>query len=173
MAYMSQENKKKIAAELKKIIPSTWKWSLRVRHHSTLSLTITRADIDLYTLHSAAPENKGSYIQVNEYYLANQYKGEALAILTDISNAMNAGNHDRSDPQTDHFDVGWYTDINIGDFERPFTFAPSSRTPYVPQQTAAPTPEEAPARIKPFTMPAYLDAVQNPCRWYVTHAGNC
>lgn len=140
---MSQENKKKIAAELKKIIPSTWKWSLRVRHHSALSLTITRADIDLYNEHSATPENKGSYIQVNEYYLANQFKGEALAIMEDISAAMNAGNHDDSDAMTDYFNVGWYTDINIGGFERPFVFSPSSRAPYVPQtKTAVPEPSK-------------------------------
>ncbi len=178
MAYMSQENKKKIAAELKKIIPSTWKWSLKVRHHSTLSLTITRADIDLYTQHSAKPEDKGSYIQVNEYYLSSQYKGEALAILEDINAAMNAGNHDNSDAMTDYFDVGWYIDINIGGFKRPFTFVPSNRKPYVPKPE--PSPEVAaifaPKPVLPVKIIAHA-AMSNDfrpnTRSWPTAAGNC
>ena len=47
MAYMSQENKKSIAVNLKTVIPASWKWSLSVRHHSTLVLTIASAPIDL------------------------------------------------------------------------------------------------------------------------------
>ena len=34
---------------------------------------------------------------------------------------MNDGNHDRSDPQSDYFDVGWYVDVNIGKWNKPYT----------------------------------------------------
>jgi hypothetical protein len=34
--------------------------------------------------------------------------------------AMNDGNHDRSDIQTDYFDVGWYVDVNIGRWNKPY-----------------------------------------------------
>jgi hypothetical protein len=30
------------------------------------------------------------------------------------------GNHDRSDIQSDYFDVGWYVDVNIGSWNRPY-----------------------------------------------------
>jgi hypothetical protein len=33
---------------------------------------------------------------------------------------MNIGNHDRSDSQTDYFDVGFYTDISIGRWDTPY-----------------------------------------------------
>ncbi len=34
--------------------------------------------------------------------------------------AMNAGNWDRSDAQVDYFDVGWYAEICLGRWDRPF-----------------------------------------------------
>jgi hypothetical protein len=34
---------------------------------------------------------------------------------------MNGGNHDNSDVQTDYFDVGWYVDVNIGSWDKPYT----------------------------------------------------
>jgi hypothetical protein len=40
MAFITQEEKKAIAAQLKKVIPSTWKYSLSVQNHSALMLTI-------------------------------------------------------------------------------------------------------------------------------------
>jgi hypothetical protein len=34
---------------------------------------------------------------------------------------MNAGNWDKSDIQTDYFNVGWYIDVNIGKWNKPYT----------------------------------------------------
>lgn len=47
MAYMNQEKKAAIAAELKKVMPPDWKYSLRVQNHSTLVCCIKSAPIDL------------------------------------------------------------------------------------------------------------------------------
>jgi hypothetical protein len=33
---------------------------------------------------------------------------------------MNQGNWNRSDVQTDYFDVGWYCDINVGSWNKPY-----------------------------------------------------
>jgi hypothetical protein len=33
---------------------------------------------------------------------------------------MNAGNWDKSDIQTDYFDVGWYIDVNVGRWDKPY-----------------------------------------------------
>ena len=47
MAYMSQDKKKEIAAELKKVLKgSGLKYSLGVHHHSTLYITIKQGPID-------------------------------------------------------------------------------------------------------------------------------
>jgi hypothetical protein len=36
---------------------------------------------------------------------------------------MNVGNHDRSDIQSDYFDVGWYVDVNVGAWNQPYELA--------------------------------------------------
>ena len=33
---------------------------------------------------------------------------------------MMVGNHNNSDISTDYFDVGWYIDINIGKWDKPY-----------------------------------------------------
>jgi len=33
---------------------------------------------------------------------------------------MNTGNWDKSDIQTDYFNVGWYVDVNIGKWNKPY-----------------------------------------------------
>jgi hypothetical protein len=136
MAYMSQEKKKEIAAELKKVIPQGWKYSLGVRDHSTLELTISQAPIDLVTEYLAKArlreinrglepynEGTGTHAQVNPYWLDEYFEGERLAQIKAIFQAMNNGNHDRSDAMTDYFDVGWYVTINFGRWDRPFKVA--------------------------------------------------
>lgn len=130
MAYMSQENKAKLKAEIAKVIPADWKWTLAVRHHSTLVLTIRQAPVDLIGHIKVA--NGGSvlrpkYIAVNEYALQHTFEGKLLKTFEKIKAAMNIGNHDRSDSQSDHFDVGWYIDIKVGEFEKPFVYAPLRR----------------------------------------------
>ena len=101
MAYMDQEKKAKISAGLKKIMPRDWKYSLAVKHHSSIVLTINAAPVDLIALNLRSDENKGKYIQVNEYYLDREYAGDVLAVF-------------------DHFDVGHYIDIHVGRWDKPF-----------------------------------------------------
>lgn len=131
MAYMSQEKKKEIQAELKKIIPLDWKWSLSVHNHSTLQLTIRQAPVDLIGLRIPTPhhlknkwndkeEKRPEYMGLNYCYLENTYDGELLRLFERIKGAMMTGNHDNSDIQSDYFDVGWYIDISIGRWSKPF-----------------------------------------------------
>lgn len=47
MAWMNHERKAALAAGLKKVMPKGSKYSLAVRHHSTLVLTISKAPIDM------------------------------------------------------------------------------------------------------------------------------
>lgn len=60
------------------------------------------------------------YIQVNHYYLEDSFSAKALEFLQKAKQIMNEGNHDRSDIMTDYFDVGWYIDLHIGRWNKPF-----------------------------------------------------
>lgn len=133
MAYMSQEKKAKIAANLKKVMPKDWKYSLAVHHHSTIILTISAAPVDLIahfneTCQKAARHSvqeftpAKDYIQVNEFYLNTQFSGDVLAAFEKIKDAMNTDNFDRSDIQSDYFCVGHWVNIHIGKWDKPFQF---------------------------------------------------
>lgn len=132
MAYMSQEKKKTIAENLKKVMPKGWKYSLAVRHHSTLVLTISECPIDLIAEYTARAKSRKpdtywtgdeKHITVNPYWIDDQFEGTRLEQMKSIFAVMNDGNHDRSDIQSDYFDVGWYSEICFGRWNRPFKVA--------------------------------------------------
>ena len=126
MAYMSQERKAEIAPVVKAICKKYGvKASMAVRHHSTLVLNIKSGSIDFignYNQRSTNPSAHASTsIDVNPYWYQGHFSGVALDFMREIFTAMNQGNHDRSDIQTDYFDVGWYVDVNVGRWNKPYT----------------------------------------------------
>ena len=133
MAHMSQERKSALSPAIKAVLKKYGvKGSLAVRNHSVLVLNIKSGPIDfignLNKVCSVAPgaDRYGAYrpavgsIDVNPYHYRDHFDGKALAFLSAILPAMNTGNHDNSDIQSDYFDVGWYVDVNIGAWNKPY-----------------------------------------------------
>lgn len=111
MAYMSQERKASLAPAIKRVLKKYgMKGSLSVSRHTGLTLTLSEGPIDFGADH----------LQVNPYWFHEQFTGKAKSFLTDVLVAMNVGNHDRSDIQTDYFDVGWYVYVNVGKWNKPY-----------------------------------------------------
>jgi len=137
MAFMNQERKAPIAAELKRVIPQGWKWTLGVRNHSTIVLNIWAAPADLLgMIRTNVRCEVGHHFDLYMPRRGDFMKGapaEIAELFDRIADALYRGNHDRSDLQTDYFDVGWYVDVNIGTYERPFV------------NTAVPVAEQAAA----------------------------
>jgi hypothetical protein len=133
MAYISQERKSQIAPVVRAICKKYGvKASLAVQNHRTLVLNVSQGDIDfVYNFNKTcssqhhmvaqgwSPNTSGS-ISVNPYHFQKHFSGQALNFLKEVYAAMMVGNHDRSDIQSDYFDVGWYVDINIGKWNRPY-----------------------------------------------------
>ena len=119
MAYMNQVKKAKIAEALKLVVPGGWKYSLRIRHHSTIVMTIYEAPFDLI---GAFKDCKGSTsISVNTYHYRSHLEDQCVAdVIEKIVDALNTDNHDRSDIMTDYFDVGHYIELDIGRWDKPF-----------------------------------------------------
>ena len=132
MAYVSQELKAKLAPGIRAICKRYGvKASLGVHNHSTLVLNVRQGKIDFVEnfnrVCSARPRSNSTgfqpardHISVNPYWYKEHFDGRALQFLSEVLPAMNAGNHDRSDIQSDYFDVGWYVDVNIGQWDRPY-----------------------------------------------------
>ena len=135
MAYMSQERKAQMAPAIKAVLKKyKIKGTLSVRNHSTLCLTITQGPIDFigninevtarHPRYNDRPMNPAKdHIDVNPYWYHEHFDGQALQFLQEIMPLMNTGNHDNSDIQTDYFDVGWYVDVNIGRWNKPYALA--------------------------------------------------
>ena len=130
MAYVSKELKARLAPQIKAICKKYGvKASLAVRHHSTLVLNVKSGTLDFFE-EFARREDARKFgiseharkfgIQVNPYHYEKHFTGNSLKFLTEVFTAMNDGNHDRSDIQTDYFDVGWYSDVNIGKWDNPY-----------------------------------------------------
>lgn len=137
MAYMSQEKKAKIAPVVKAILAKyKVKGSLSVHNHSTLVLNIKSGSIDFignfiktdreknYGKKMADDQiaylEKNQSLDVNPYWYKEHFSDKALACLKEIIMAMNDGNFDKSDVQSDYFHVGWYIDVNIGKWNAPY-----------------------------------------------------
>jgi len=118
MAYMNQERKKELAPAIKAVLKKySMKGTIAVRHHSTLVVNVKSGPIDFgeYT-------HGDGYIQINTYHTDSHYEGDAQAFLRELIDAMNAGNFDKSDAMTDYFHVGWYIDVNIGGWNKPYQY---------------------------------------------------
>lgn len=112
MAYFNQQMKKEMAPEVKKVLAKyKMKGTLSVKHHSTVVLNLKSGLIDF------GSNNR----QVNVYWIKENYTGVAKDFLLEVLEVMNKGNHDNSDIMTDYFDVGWYVNINIGNWDKPYT----------------------------------------------------
>ena len=123
MAFMSKEHKARIAAELKTIMPKNWKYSLAVRHHAEIVMTIQSAPVDLL---AAAGKPDAQEIRLTRYFKGSEVfkNDQELAELFDkIRDALNMGNYDRSDIMTDYFEVGHYMSLHIGHWQKPFKIA--------------------------------------------------
>lgn len=130
MAYMSQEKKAVLAPRIKALLKKYGcKGSVSVRNHSVLVCTISAGALDFISnvLEVKQPDVWGSrdvprptHLSVNPFWLQEHYSGKCREFLVQLRDIMNDGNHDRSDIQTDFFDVGWYIDIDIGKWNKPY-----------------------------------------------------
>lgn len=123
MAYVSQERKAQLAPAIKAICKKYGvKASLAVRNHSVLCLNIKSGKIDFFKDSGNCYEQskRFGHMQVNTYWYRDHFDGVARDFFSEVIPAMNVGNHDNSDAQVDYFDVGWYINVNVGKWNKPY-----------------------------------------------------
>lgn len=129
MAHMSQQNKKEKEPRIKAICKKYGvKGTVSVDNHSTLVLTLQSGSIDFLGEYAAMRGKRKDHIQITRHGLEERYTGATLSFLQEVFAVMNEGNHVRSDPQSAYFEVGWYTEINIGKWNKPYVVT----TPAIP-----------------------------------------
>ena len=137
MAYMSQERKAELAPAIRAWCKSHGvKASIAVKHDTKLVVNIKSGSLDfcenyydnayahavITSVSKTAPITlqKPTHIQVNPYWAQDHFTGDCREFLIGLLELMNIGNHDNSDIQSDYFNVGWYVDVNIGSYNKPY-----------------------------------------------------
>jgi hypothetical protein len=131
MAYMNQDRKARLAPAVKSIlkrygVKGTLSTDLR-----SISLNIKSGTLDFIGNYNetvgaqpggfrlGSPAEKS--IQINNYWYRDHFSDKVIRkFLEEILRALNDGNHDNSDIQTDYFDVGWYVHVNVGKWNKPY-----------------------------------------------------
>lgn len=135
MAYMNQQKKAQIAAQLKPVLKKYGvKGSLSVRNHSTIQLTIKSGEIDFISNYEDCMkerEKRGmieyrrdkrpTHLDVNVYWYKEHFAGRALEFLQEAMAALRGADwFDKSDIQSDYFHTAYYIDIHVGNWNKPY-----------------------------------------------------
>ena len=120
MSYISTEDVKKIRVALKNEFGKKLKFGVRKSpsHHS-VSVTIKSGTVDFSDI---MRNNTYDQVQVNHYHLQNYGVHKSLfeKIVEIIKTAPSNKWYDNSDAMIDYFDVAFYFDLNVGDWNNPY-----------------------------------------------------
>jgi hypothetical protein len=112
MAYMNQEMKAKIAANLKPVLKKYGiKGSLRTTSRS-ITLTVKSGNVDF----GGVPGR-----EINPYWYHEHFNGTAKQFLDEAFAALKSADWvDNSDVMTDYIDVRYYFHITLGKWDKPY-----------------------------------------------------
>ena len=115
MAYITKEQIKEKKQKIVDAFPRKdgWKFSVHNNHYSQISVTILEGPVEFNF------ENDSRHIQINKFNPKWYWNS---GILKFIINIINEGNYNNSDSMTDYFDVGWYTSLEIGQWDKPYKY---------------------------------------------------
>ena len=133
MAYMNQEKKATISAQVKPIFKKYGiKGSLAVRHHSTIVVNIRSGALDFIGNANAVQEQRrdtgrdhriitDKYLQVNPYWYQEHFTGRVKEFFTELMQAVKSAEwYNNSDAMIDYFDTAYYFSINVGSWNKPY-----------------------------------------------------
>ena len=115
MAYISQTLKKELTPAIKAVLKKyDMKGTISIAHHSKLVVTLRSG-----SMFKGLTDTSVNYYHINS---DKRFDEKEKSFLNELRNAMMVGNYDNSDPQSDYFDVGWYIEIKIGNYEKDYIF---------------------------------------------------
>ena len=120
MSYISTEDVKKIRVALKNEFGKKLKFGVRksAGGHS-VGVTIKSGTVDFSDI---MRNNTYDQVQVNHYHLQNYGVHKSLfeKIVEIIKTAPSKKWYNNSDAMIDYFDVAFYFDLNVGDWNNPY-----------------------------------------------------
>lgn len=131
MAYITAEKVAEKRNKIKAAFPAKegWKFSVRREHYTAISIKVLRGPVALEIFKKdedsdyRRPENGVEMIEragTHPSWIDGKFPEETAKILFKIWAIVNEDNYDNSDTMTDYFDVGFYANVDIGDWDKPY-----------------------------------------------------
>jgi len=120
MAYISTEEVKVKRKQLKDSFPRKkgWKFSVRNDNNTTIVVSILEAPFKFKEFLDGRKSKN-----VNHFYINSQFNcEEEREAINSIFEMISSDNYNNSDSMTDYFDVGFYMNLSIGKWDKPFLF---------------------------------------------------
>lgn len=117
MAYITQEDKKELSIPIKAVLKKyNVKGTISIQHYCKLIVKI-KSGIFKFEGLKAIP----AYGTLTFYHGSHKCCSEQEnKFLKELHAVMNKGNYDNSNVYQDYHDVGWYTQIQLGDYDKPY-----------------------------------------------------
>jgi hypothetical protein len=117
MGYFRKEDKVTVTPVIKAVLKKyDVKATISVRHLSTLVVTLRSGPFDFERKDGGG---------INGRWAREHNNGIVADFVEELQTAMDsAGNYNNSDPMTDYFDVGYYTDITCGKWNKEYIYIP-------------------------------------------------
>lgn len=136
MAYMNQEKKRKIVEKVKPILKKyKMKATFAVSNHSTIVVNIKSGSLDfigdmnderrdlLNPRFFDKEKLREKYtLDINPYWYEEHYTGKSKKFFSELFPALySADYYDNTNSQIDYFDTAYYVDVNVGNWNNPYT----------------------------------------------------
>ena len=117
--------KKKIAPGVKAVLAKyNMKGTMKILNHMVLAVNIKSGEIDMMK----NCDYQRDYMQVNPYWIADNFEGVAVPFLQELKAAMQGPEwFDDSDFQTDYHHCSHYLEINAGSYKKPYAYTPAKK----------------------------------------------
>ncbi len=113
MAYITADRTREIKKELKAKFPNLT-FSVRREHYTSVDVAIMSGDIDF----SDILEGR-KHTSINHYHIDRMYPTHAQ-LFSEMLEIINKGNWNRSDLMSDYHDVGFYVNVGVGKWDKPY-----------------------------------------------------
>jgi hypothetical protein len=143
MAYISQDDKRELAPNIKAVLDKhNVKGTISIRNHATLVVNIQEGALNFFTPNNLRPfvvplgftgqGRRENYSNVNQYHYHKYYKNqpECIAFFDALFKAMKGTKwYDKSDAMYDHFDTAYYLSVNVGKWNNHYKYTPNKTQP--------------------------------------------